>query len=173
MKKLLVLMMVLALCALSALAEAPAELNWSDFQSITDSVEGSFYTFNDIALQMWVPNYFQDADLSEDEVAQGFLSHMTTPDGAYHMAIQYVDVNGMSLEEYANAVSKVDGVSNVTMMTVNGLPCVNYDVAANDVSCVSFTTESGKVLEFSFSPISDEGFSSLAACMIASIQPEQ
>lgn len=175
MKKLFALMMVLALslCSFAALAEAPTALNWSDFQAITDSVEGDFYTFSDYALQMWVPGYFQKNEISEEEAAQGFISYMTTPDGAYSMVIQALDVNGMSIDDYANAVSQVEGVSNVTRMTVNGLDCVNYDIKDKDVSCVSFTTQSGKVLEFSFSPVSDEGFASLVACMTASIQPEQ
>lgn len=175
MKKLFALTMVLALClcGIAALAEAPAEINWSDFQAITESVEGDFYAFNDYALQMWIPGYFQAGEISDEEATEGIISYMTTPDGAYSMVIQAVDVNGMSIDEYADALTQVEGVSGIEKMTVNGLAAVSYDIKDRDVSTITFTTESGKVLEFSFSPISDEGFAQTALCMTASIQPIQ
>ena len=175
MKKLFALTMVLALCLCSfaALAEAPAELNWTDFQVITDSVEGDFYTFSDYNLQIWVPSYFQEGEITEEESAEGIIGYMTTPDGAYSMVIQDVDVSGMSVDEYAEALAQVEGVSGIEKMTVNGLSAVGYDINDRDVSTMAFFTESGRVLEFSFSPISDEGFAQMATCMTASIQPIQ
>ena len=175
MKKLFALTMVLALCLCSfaALAEAPAELNWSDFQAITDSVEGDFYSFSDYNLQIWVPGYFQEGEIGDEEATAGIIGYMTTPDGAYSMVIQDVDVNGMSIDEYADALAQVEGVSGIEKMTVNGLAAVGYDITDRDVSTMAFTTESGRVLEFSFSPISDEGFAQMATCMTASIQSIQ
>ena len=175
MKKLFALTMVLALCLCSfaAMAEAPAEINWSDFQAITENVEGDFYSFNDYSLQIWVPNYFQEGEIGDEEATAGIIGYMTTTDGAYSMVIQDVDVNGMSIDEYADALAQVEGVSGIEKMTVNGLAAVSYDIKDKDVGTIAFTTESGRVLEFSFSPISDEGFAQMATCMTASIQPIQ
>ena len=41
-----------------------------------------------------------------------------------------------------------------------------------DTTCVSLATEAGYILEFSFAPMSDEGFQTVIAFMGASIQPE-
>jgi uncharacterized alkaline shock family protein YloU len=78
-------------------------------------VEGDFYNFSDYNLQIWVPSYFQEGEIGDEEAAAGIIGYMTTSDGAYSMVIQDVDVSGMSVDEYAEALAQVEGVSG--MMT--------------------------------------------------------
>ena len=47
---------------------------------------------------------------------------------------------------------------------------VLYDLEENDTSVVAFATEAGYILEFSFAPVSDEGFAATVLLMVASIQ---
>ena len=53
---------------------------------------------------------------------------------------------------------------------MNGLPALSYMLKEKDVACVAFTTEMGYILEVACGPMSDEGFASVVAYIISSIQ---
>ena len=84
----------------------------------------------------------------------------------------YAQANGMSLEEYANSLNQMDGVTEVEMATVNGLPCVTYRMPQQDTANIAFTTQSGSILEVTCWPLSVENADLVWGAVVASIQPE-
>ena len=149
MKKLLCVAMALCLMltAVAALAEAAPALNWADFEPILEAgeVSGQFYTFDEIAVKIWLPE---------------------------GVAVVYVDVNGMSLEEYGGYLSTQADATEVEVGTVNGFPCVSYKLPEQDSVSITFTTEAGYALEVTCTPLSEENAELVWGAVIASIQAE-
>ena len=55
---------------------------------------------------------------------------------------------------------------------VNGLPALGYSFTEDDreTAVLAFSTEKGYILEISFAPTNDEGFSAVATVLMASVQ---
>lgn len=155
-------------------ADGVVELNWSDAEEqITEAGwEGDFVSFDEIAVKMWVPAVLQPVELTDEDVEGGYIGYFQTEDEAAAMSVMYVDVDGMELDEYKEQISEL-GASNITDVVLNGLEGVAYDIEENDTTSVAFATEAGYILEVTFSPESDEGFSALAGIISMSIQPEE
>lgn len=87
------------------------------------------------------------------------------------VGIQYVDVGGMSLEEYAQRLTEEYGYECMDAV-VNGLSALAYSFTENDreTSVLAFSTEKGYILEIAFAPTNDEGFAAVAAVLMASVQ---
>lgn len=155
-----------------------AEINWEDMvaadeQSGNDLIaQGDFVTFDEIAVQMWVPNVLQPVELTDEDKENGYIGYFATEEQDAAAAVQYVDVDGMSLDEYMEYLQGEDGVKDPEYVIVNGIQCISYDIPDTDTTCISFETQAGYILEFSFSPMSDEGFQAVIAFMGASIMPE-
>ena len=166
MKKLFALM--LALCLLGSVAMAEVSLSWDNVAETAASVEGDFQTFEEIAVKIWMPAVLQAAELSDEDREAGYIGYYATDDAA--VAVMYVDMEGMTLEEYAAQLQEDAEVSEIETGTVNGLPALSYDLKDKDTSCIAFTTEKGYILELSCAPMSNEGFAATAAIIVSSIQ---
>ena len=175
MKKFVAILMALCLLtAGAALAEAAPELNWSDFEATLESagVTGDFWTFDDIAVKIWLPAELQPVELTEEDKEKGFISYFTDAEEKASVSLVYVDMSGISLEEYTEALNQTDGVDQVEIVVVNGLPAVSYTMPEQDSCHVAFTTEAGYILEVSMYPTSEEGADVVWGIVAASIQPE-
>jgi len=162
MKKLVVL--ILALCMLCSAAFA-ADLNWSDVEEAASQIAGEFKTFDDISVKIWIPDVLKAVDGMEDRIG-----YFMTEDQTAAVSVQYLDMNGMTLEEYEAQLKEDAEVSEIEIGTVNGLPALSYMLKESDVACVAFTTQMGYILEIACGPMSDEGFASVVAYIISSIQ---
>ena len=173
MKKLLSIVMALCLMMTVALAEEVPSLNWADFEPILEQsgVTGQFYTFDDIAVQMWVPDGLNPVELTEEDVANGYIGYFMPEDQSAAVAVMYVDINGMSLEDYAAKLPEY-GATEIEMGTVNGFPCVSYNLPEQDSVSVTFTTEAGYALEVTCAPASEENAELVWGAVISSIQAE-
>jgi len=173
MKKLLVVVMALCLMMTAALAEEVPALNWEDFEPVLEAggVTGQFYTFDEIAIQIWMPEGLNPVELTEDDVANGYIGYFMPEDQSAAVSIVYVDVKDMSLEEYGQYLAGEADVSEVEVGTVNGLPCVSYKMPEQDSVSVTFTTEMGYALEVTCTPLSEENAELVWGAVIASIQP--
>lgn len=158
--------------------EAITSLNWEDFVAINEASDndlisqGDFVTFDEIACKMWVPNVMKEVELTDEDKEAGYIGYYSTDDQDGVAAVMYVNMDGMELADYAKELEGMDDVENIEMMTLNGFDAVSYDLPEKDTTCVSLATEAGYILEFSFAPMSDEGFQTVIAFMGASIQPE-
>jgi len=173
MKKLLAVVMALCLMITAALAEEAPALNWEDFAPVIEAsgVTGQFYTFDEIALQIWMPEGLDPVELTEDDVANGYIGYFMPEDQSAAVSIVYVDVQGMSLEEYGEYLTNEAGATEVEVATVNGLPCVSYKLPEQDSVSIAFTTEQGYMLEVTCVPVSEENAELVWGAVIASIQP--
>ena len=109
MKKLVVL--ILALCMLCSAAFA-AELNWSDAEENASQIAGEFKTFDEISVKIWIPDTLQSVELSDEDRENGYIGYFAA-DEENGVAVQYVNMNGMSLEEYAAELKEDAEVSEL------------------------------------------------------------
>ena len=166
MKKILAVLMVLCLFACSAMAEV-AEVNWSDVEEAVAEVPGDFYTFDEIAVKLWIPEGLDPVELTEEDVQAGYIGYFANDEAA--LAVVYANVDGMSIEDYAAALPEA-GASEIAMLVINGLPAVRYQLAENDSLNIAFATEAGYVLEITMAPLSAEGADVVWSLVGASIQ---
>ena len=171
MKKLLCVLMALCLMTSFALAESAPELNWEDFEPIMEQagISGEFYTFDEIAVAIWIPEGLEPVELTDEAVEAGCIAYFTPEDESASVTVNYVNADAASLEEYAEALPQV-GAEEIEMGLVNGLPCVSYNLPEQDAVCAAFTTEAGYILEVACWPMSEEGSEVIWGAVAASIQ---
>ena len=153
------------------------EFNWEDVTSQEGAEDmiaaGEFKTFDEIACQMWVPNVMAPVELTDEDIENGYIGYFSTAEEDGIASVMYVDAGGMDIETYKAELAADEEVTGLTDVVINGIQGIGYDLEDKDTTCVSFPTESGYILEFSFAPASDENFAAVVMCMIASIQPEE
>ena len=165
MKKLFALALALCLlCGCTALADNA--INWEDIAPVLESsgITGNFYTFDQIAVAIFIPDGLEPAALPDDS----YIGYFAAEDGS-GVAVQYVNVEGMTLEAYAEALVQA-GITEVETGTVNGLPCVTYEVPASNSMNIAFTTEAGYILEAVVAPVTDDNSKLAGSIILASIQ---
>ena len=172
MKKILCALLTLCLLVPAALADETLTMNWETVVPTLEAanVTGQFYTFDEIAIKIWVPDGMAPVELSEEDKANGYIGYFMPDDQSAQMAIVYVNTNGASLEEYAQYLASEGDVTEVETGTVNGLPFVSYQYPAKDSLNVTFATEAGYLLEVSCAPLSVENAELVWTAVIASIQ---
>lgn len=173
MKKLVALFAALVLClSMASAAFADSTITWAEIEPAITAAgwEGEFMTFDEIAIQIWIPSVLLECELDEEYTEAGYIGFYMTEDEAAAVSVMYVDYDGMSLEDYA-AILPEYGASQVEIGSVNGLPCVTYVMEETDSCCIAFATEMGYILEIACAPYSDEGFQIVAEAICASIQP--
>lgn len=173
MKKFVALFVALVLClSMASAAFADATITWAEVEPVIAEAgwEGEFKTFEEIAIQIWIPTVLQEIELGEEDTEAGYIGYYMTEDESAAVSVMYVDVDGMTLEEYAEMLPEY-GATEIEMGTVNDLPCITYVLEETDTACIAFATEMGYILEVACSPYSDEGFKIVAGAICASIQP--
>lgn len=150
MKKLFALM--LALCLMLGASAMADDLVWEgDVEAAaTSQFEGEFVTFDEIAVKIWMPAEFQAAELSDDDKANGYIGYFAKGEEAA-FGVMYVNVEGMSIEEYQAELANNQDVTEIEPGTVNGLPCLSYKYNGNGV--LAFATQMGYILEISYAPV--------------------
>ena len=153
--------------------EGTNSLNWEDVEPILEAgeVNGDFHTFDEIDVKIWLPEGCDPVELTDEDKENGYIGYFMPEDESAAVAVVYVDVNGMSLEEYAEYLASEDDVAEVEAGTVNGFPCVTYKMPENDSMNITFTTEAGYALEVTCTPASEENAELVWGVVMASIQP--
>ena len=167
MKKIVALLLTLCLM-LGCTALADSDITWEQIAPMMEAagVKGEFVTFDEIAVKIFIPEGMNAAELSDEDRENGYIGYYVAEEGDA-IAVQYVNMQGMTLEEYAAQVAEA-GVTEIETGTVNGLPCISYESEGN-MSC-SFTTEQGYILEVTVGPLNDDGDKTGASIILASIQ---
>ena len=174
MKKFLCVIMALCLMLSASAALAEAALNWEDFEPVLEEsgVAGEFVTFDEVAVKIWIPEGMNSVELAQEDIDKGFISWFMPEDESASLSVAYVDVDGMTLEQFGENLAALDNVTEIEYGTVNGLPCVTYQIPEQDSMSIAFTTEAGYILEVTCWPISEEGSLMVWGAVTASIQPE-
>ena len=172
MKKILATILTLTLLLMScALAEQVPAINWSDAESAAADIAGTWYVFNDIAMEYWVPDIFENKDLTEADGEEMLAKHEVA-DGSAGIYAQYLTgYDGATMDETVSTL-EANGATEIERCTLNGLDAVSFRVPDVDAVYVVFVTQSGNYVQFIFTPISDEGFAAVAQLVTASIRPE-
>ena len=165
MKKLFAL--ILALCLLGSVAMAD-ELVWAgQAEEAASQMEGEFHTIKEGSIKIWIPAALNEIELTDEDAEAGYIAYFEAEDGEAGIAVQYFDMEGMSLEEYAED-RKDNEAEDIEIGIVNGLPCLGYKY--EDSAVMAFALENGYILEVVAEPISDDNFQSVAALIFCSIQ---
>ena len=181
MKKLfaliLAVLMVLGCVAVASAEQAQTlQLNWEEYAAEIEASEeakatlaGDFVTMEEIALKLYIPAAFEQVELTDEDREAGYIAYFAMGEDM-GIGIQYVDADGMSLEEYAQRLTE-DGIE-CTNAVVNGLPALAYSFTEDDreTAVLAFSTETGYILEISFVPANDKGFAAVATVVMASVQ---
>ena len=174
MKKLVCILVALCLIVTAAVAfaEAAPALNWEDFSPILEAggVSGEFYTFDEVDMKIWMPEGLYPVELTEEDRQNGYIGYFMPEDESAAVAVVYVDINGMSLEEYGEYLASDADATEIEVATVNGFPCVSYKLPEQDSVSVTFTTEAGYALEVTCTPLSEENAELVWGAVISSIQ---
>ena len=164
MKKLFALVLALCLlCGCTALADN--EISWEQVEPLLEQsgVNGNMCTFDQIAVAIFIPEGLESVELPDDS----YIGYFAAEDGSA-VAVQYVNVEGMDLETYTAALPGV-GATEIETGTVNGLPCVTYEMPANKTMNIAFTTEAGYILEVVVGPVEDDNAKTAAGFIMASV----
>ena len=175
MKKIIALLLAVVMCmSLTAFAETTVEnevITWADMESAVAEagLEGEFKTFEDAGAKIWIPTTLLECELTDEDKADGCLGYFMTEDETSAIAVWYMDLEGMSIEDYMAALAEV-GATEIEQCTVNGLTCVSYIVTEDDIACVDYVADNGYILEVTCYPYSDEAFQIVIGAVCASIQ---
>ena len=184
MKKLMAVLLVLSLLIDSAAIFAQAEtktedevveLNWADFEEVikNENWKGGFFSFDEVAVKFFVPEIFLPVELDDEMREEGYIAFFMPEDETAGIGVQYIDAEIDDIDVYIEALKEL-GVTDVQKMMINGLTAVSYtNPDDEDVICLAMVTEKGYILEFAFSPVSDEGFLAVSRIMVSSIQPSE
>ena len=163
------LAMLLALpCALAE--EVPA-INWEDADIESSGIEGSFYTFDEVALMVWVPDVFENLEVTEED-DETMIGKFEIADGSAGIYVQYIEgYENASMEDLISGL-EAGGAVDIERCTLNGLDAISYSLPDYDAVYVALMTDAGNCVQFVMMPVSDEGFEAIAMLVTASIQPE-
>ena len=171
MKKVFVL--ILSLIIVTAAATAFAEekvLNWNGTEKSAAQTGGEFQSFDAAGLKVWIPSSFRDEELADEDKANGYLAYYSADNDSLLVAVVYLKTEMTTREDYIKALEGFDSVSNITSMTINGVPAVFYDMEASETSSVSVVREDGYVFEITIYPTSDDDSRAAALMIFSSIQ---
>ena len=178
MKRTLALIFTLLLAfafAIPASAEGEAatlELNWENVEPYLEvlGMEGDFYVYEEIGMQLWIPSGFEQVELDEDDIANGTIDLFLTEDDTSAIRLQYFESLNWDDEKLISVLENV-GASNITPVVLNGLYGYTYDLKETDTGALDFLIEGGDILEIAFGPVSDDANAALFLILTASIQP--
>ena len=171
MKKLFALALALCLLFACATAHAEKEFKWTDVESAAAAYPGDFLAIEETGMVFYVPETFEEADLTEEEEEAGML--LLLSNGTNEVGVYTVSLEGKSVEDYLKEINAQDPENIV----VNGFDAVNYDETEDDggkSSSVLYELEGGKeAVIFTYTHMENEAFQPVAAIMMASVQEEE
>ena len=177
MKKLIAILisLCLMLAAAGAFAEtATTEMSWETVEPLLETygLEGDFETFDEVAIQIWIPSSMTRSELTQEDVDKGFIAHFLDEDQTAQVSVVYVDVDGTTLEEYEKMLPDY-GVSDIEELVINDIPALSYTVEETDSVTIAFETEGGYILEITMAPKSAEGADIAWYIIASSIMEEE
>ena len=177
MKKLIAILisLCLMLAAAGAFAEtATTEMSWETVEPLLETygLEGDFETFDEVAIQIWIPSSMTRSELTQEDVDKGFIAHFLDEDQTAQVSVMYVDVDGTTLEEYEKMLPDY-GVSDIEELVINDIPALSYTVEETDSVTIAFETEGGYILEITMAPKSAEGADIAWYIVASSIMEEE
>lgn len=176
MKKVIALLVALVMCFSMATVAMAEEVNTYCWEDIVDTVaeegyEGDFYSLGAVNLMVWVPDFMECIELSDDALEAGFIASFEDEEQSFILDVTMNETQ-MTYEECLDYLAAAVAVDNFGEAEINGLPVIVYiftNDAGDTVYAVSLLTDDGYVIEFLFNTDSAESMT-LAGYMASSIQ---
>lgn len=147
-------------------------ISWEDVKDSAAEVDpnGQFAQIGDWNFCMWLPSVFTPYELTQEQVDSGISAILGTPDGSGLISITETAGTEATLEEWRDALISI-GCEDAEIAVVNGIRAVLYSDKETDSLNVMYCVEdSGETMQFTFSPISNEGYAAVATLMVSSLQ---
>ncbi|MBQ3278274.1 MAG: hypothetical protein IJG94_03835 [Clostridia bacterium] len=172
MKKLFALVMMLCLLCTAAVAEDASTMNWSDVEPTLaeNNQSGEFVVLDQLGLKVWLPEGLNAVEVSEADAAAGRLALFTDADQTAYLAVDAMNVEGMTIDQYYENAKATEGLSDVEMITVNGLNAVVYKSETMNFWSASLVDTNSNIINFVMGPASEEGSQLVFSIILASLQ---
>ncbi len=174
MKKLIALVMMLCLLCTAAVAEENVA-NWEDYAALLEEMglTGDFVVLEQLGLKIWLPSGLNAVEVPEEHAAAGRLALFMDDAQSAYLAVDALNVPGMTLDQYFENSKAAEGVSDVEMITVNGLNAVTYKSEASDFWSASLVDTNSNIINFVMGPASADGADIVFQIVMASLQPAE
>ncbi|MBQ9031448.1 MAG: hypothetical protein IJ106_08360 [Parasporobacterium sp.] len=137
-------------------------------------LEGSYVPLEGTDVEIYVPDIMEESLIPEGQPgAEYFIAIYGLPEvEESYAAVQLVPSN-FTLEDYRAMLESMDEVEDIADFIINGIHFLRYFMPERDVVCLTTQKDGdpGYILEFSFSPISDEDYGEIAEIMGMTIRP--
>ena len=175
MKKLIAIVMMLCLLCAAAVAEEANVMNWTDVEgTLADSgLTGEFAVLDVLGLKVWLPAGLNAAEVSEADAAAGRLALFTDADQTAYLAVDAANVEGMTIDQLYENAKATEGLSDVDMISANGLTMVVYKSETMNFWSASLVDTNSNIINFVMGPASDDGSQLVFSVIVASIQPAE
>ena len=176
MKKMIAMLALLcvALLPFAAMAEtATATITWEEAGAPlveASGLEGDFYALEELGLAIWLPAGLSAVELSEEDVADGYLYVLTDDEETCLITVDAVNVEGMTLDGVLEA-AVAEGMFEPEIVIINGLSAVSYKDEANNAGCIVLVDPNCNVITFSLMPIESEEAELAFALIMSSLMP--
>ena len=172
MKKLFALVLMLCMLCTAAVAENASEMNWTDVEpTLTEQgLTGDFAVLDQLGLKVWLPEGLNAVEVSEADAAAGRLALFTDADQTAYLAVDAMNVEGMTIDQYYENAKATEGLSDVEMITVNGLNAVVYKSETMNFWSASLVDTNSNIINFVMGPASEEGSKLVFSIILASLQ---
>ena len=178
MKKILALVMVLAMMLVCASAVAEVTFSYGEYgydETLIADIPGSWYALGDLGPQLYIPDVYLPTEVTEELAANGIIANFMNEEMTTMFTVGY----GQALNVEGNVAESVEdlaamylstGATNVDIIIVNGWPVVTYMMAEQDMLGYSVFFGDGTQCVTSFYPASDASVATLAGVMITTFQ---
>lgn len=144
-------------------------LNWED-----PDVTGDWVKFKEIGMELFVPDFIESVELTEDMQALGYIGYYTTdaevePDG---FSVQYFETDEVkTMDEYVSLLESINGgeandIDFLGTIILNGEEYLYYTVN-DDIGVVGRPIKNG-ILEVAFTMVDD--FEDIVDVMLTSLR---
>ena len=177
MKKIVSLMMVIAMLFVSAAAFAEAAYTYGEYgydESLIAEMTGEWVALEGAGLQFYLPDAYLPYEVSAEQAEQGCIASFTNEDSTTALTMFITD----ALDGAGNPIATVEdlaayyasaGAANVDIILVNGIPAVTYMISEMDFLGYALLFDDATQLTISFAPASDANVAILAGVMMTTL----
>ena len=164
MKKILALVMMLCLLCGVAMAEEQAEAD------VENELSGDYVVFDQLGLQIWLPEGLNAAEVSEEDAASGRLAAYVADDQTAYFTVDAVNAGEMTIDQLYENVTNDANSTDVEVLDCNGLTVVSCRNNQTDCFTGALVDTNSNIIMFSMGPASSEGADAVFYYVMASLQ---
>lgn len=177
MKKIMVLVLALAMLLVSSSAFAETAYTYTEYnydETLFAEIGGEWIAMEGLGLMFYLPDIYLASEVTEEMAQSGTVGFFCTEDASSFMSITY----GGAIDDAGNAITTIEGLAayytsvgatNVDVIIVNGIPVATSLLPESDMLSYSvFFTDSTQCI-VSFAPASDTATALMGGLTITSL----